>query len=64
MTPKDDESAFPCALDQTIGMSLRDWFAGQALAGLVIDTPVIEIDVRRAYQYADAMLTERAKDAK
>lgn len=45
------------------GMSLRDWFAGQAMgaqisAGYKDALPGIAI---RAYQLADAMLTERAK---
>jgi hypothetical protein len=42
------------------GMSLRDWFAGQALVGLlanVEDGPI----VKQAYIFADAMLAERAK---
>ena len=49
--------------DQT-GMSLRDWFAGQALAGMLADP---EVDARTgliaiaAYQIADAMLKERSK---
>ena len=46
------------------GMSLRDWFAGMALQGVAaIEDPseIIKVDatVRRAYLYADAMLTAR-----
>lgn len=47
------------------GMSLRDWFAGQALAGLlaVPNGPQSGPDMyaRDAYTVADAMLAERAK---
>ena len=48
------------------GMSLRDWFAGQALAGLLAadgpDTMTgTTLAAGRAYDYADAMLAERAK---
>ena len=47
------------------GMSLRDYFAGQALAGLMADpnaegTP--EAFARIAYQIADAMIAERNKE--
>ena len=62
MTKKQDGGpAFP----QTYapGMSLRDWFAGQALAGLSAnrDWGDIEWDgvVRAAYDAADAMIAER-----
>ena len=43
------------------GMTLRDWFAGQALAGMLDRTygiPVIII-AERSYQMADAMLAAR-----
>lgn len=46
----------------TDGMSLRDWFAGQALAGLCTN-PEYEANasyiVSRAYHIADSMLYER-----
>ena len=74
MTPaekKDDGGpAFPYDVQRNgrgyhDGMSLRDWFAGQALAGFLPrsiydDTsfPQAAID---AYGYADAMLAERSK---
>lgn len=50
------------------GMSLRDYFAGQALLGMVcadfMDRPIASNPAQRAnqsYQYADAMLLERNK---
>ena len=47
------------------GMSLRDWFAGQALAGGLIQHhgyPLHKDHVAQsAYDLADAMLTERSK---
>lgn len=58
------------------GMTLRDWFAGQALAGLTgnayvaeqtIRLPSTEVDegvAREAYAFADAMLAARAEHGK
>ena len=42
-------------------MSLRDWFAGQALAGLgFMDTErTYDTDAHNCYQMADAMLKAR-----
>jgi hypothetical protein len=50
-----------CAVDLT----LRDWFAGQALAGFA-GLPEDEVmgaadTAKAAYNYADAMLAEREK---
>lgn len=51
-------------------MTLRDWFAGQALAGVVTacrndtrkgDETHEEMFARKAYAIADAMLAEREK---
>jgi hypothetical protein len=45
-------------------VSLRDWFAGQALHGLTIDAPLGEPHstiAAQAYALADAMLAERNK---
>lgn len=43
------------------GMTLRDWFAGQALAGLDPFAVNPQSAAQRAYNQADAMLAERAK---
>ena len=50
----------------TGGMSLRDWFAGMALQGIVANPEAsgsIEEIAHYSYRYADAMLAERAKGA-
>jgi hypothetical protein len=43
------------------GMTLRDYFAGQALAGIMAATTVCDPEAvaSRAYVVADAMLKER-----
>ena len=82
MTTKIDDGgpAFPVSLgslhDQYFashGMSLRDWFAGQALAGLMAATAHPESGgpshsygghdglARTAYAFADAMLAAKAR---
>jgi hypothetical protein len=47
------------------GMSLRDWFAGQALAGMCANAEDVsrsfEVVAKIAYLYADAMLVARGK---
>lgn len=48
----------------SVGMSLRDWFAGQALAGWLASFPVdaavkVPNVASFAYEIADAMLTAR-----
>lgn len=46
------------------GMTLRDWFAGQALVGLLASDPgstTWEVDAENAYLAADAMLAARSK---
>lgn len=81
MTNRDGGPAFP---DMTIdwldsgarhvtrhsGMTLRDWFAGQALAGYASNCDEtglmawqVENMVRIAYQTADAMLAARDAEA-
>lgn len=61
--------AFPSGAidDRYGGMSLRDWFAGQAIAGYcaapdMID-PTEERLAKAAYAIADAMLAEREREA-
>lgn len=46
------------------GMSLRDWFAGQALSGVIINTTWKTLDEAAisAYIAADEMLKKREKD--
>lgn len=57
----------PGAPEDFPGMSLRDHFAGQALAGLLCSThpdhsaPSWEAYAACAYGHADAMIAERAK---
>ena len=51
------------------GLSIRDYFAGQALAGIIAahtgDAPLPDglHAVNDAYEYADAMISEREKRA-
>lgn len=43
-------------------MSLRDWFAGQAIAGMADFNGYTYADIaKRAYSLADRMLEERTK---
>lgn len=46
------------------GMSLRDWFAGQALAGVLANCTAISTQdaAQWAMQFADAMLEARNKE--
>lgn len=83
-TKKDGGQAFPCAPGGTgeefepgaEGMTLRDYFAGQALNGFFsspawmkgADAAALKSDAKLAdalaefaYQYADAMIAEREK---
>lgn len=52
--------------DGSRGMSLRDWFAGQALAGSLGNPESAIISERLmakvCYDYADAMLADRNKE--
>lgn len=72
---KDGGPAFPrtgnaYAPDCT-GMTLRDWFAGQAMAGMyaaaasdggiATDDHSLSCDAATFYRMADAMLAERSK---
>lgn len=74
----DGGPAFPCDPDKhwfytgepnigAMGMSLRDWFAGQALAGWLatfnddqVPTSVKSV-AKYMYEIADAMLAEQKK---
>lgn len=58
--------AYPTPISQVVmhGMSLRDWFAGMALSGLMSDNTIpLKGGVRLSYEAADEMLKERVKDA-
>ena len=70
MGEKDGGQAFPLGNMHGVtcwGMTLRDWFAGQALVELIKMWGEIAINsnaegiAHRAYQMADAMLAERGK---
>ncbi len=63
-TIKQGGFAFPSGSDvQHGGMTLRDWFAGQALAGMDLAGGLARGDAaaRIAYQTADKMLEYRKK---
>ena len=69
MTTKDGGCAFPGASIAQHGMTLRDYFAGQALTGTIAafsgaDTslPPHKSAAAIAYEYADAMLVERERE--
>lgn len=72
-TPYGPATAKPVFIDH-VGMSLRDYFAAQALAGIIAKSPYksgtfsemkasgdIEARTAAAYDYADAMIAERSK---
>ena len=70
MTKSDGGPAFPHTLQylksdvsaRVYGMSLRDWFAGQAVMAIMQNEKLpINTVAAEAYQMADAMLTERQK---
>ena len=70
-TPSNDGGpAFP-VMYCSEGMTLRDWFAGQALVGMLQNYTTQKFGVgeetcaRGAYEFADAMLAarERKEDA-
>lgn len=64
-----NEPAFPvtsCAEHQFTGMTLRDYFAGKALNGMLANQhPYVQSDehmfARDSYKLADAMLKARAQ---
>lgn len=71
MPKQDGGHAFPLAVGNLAlqnGMTLRDWFAGQALAGLTAEyrantcyeeSGALHHIATHAYALADAMLAER-----
>lgn len=70
MSDQSNPRAFPsAAIDPAFGgMDLRDWLAGQALAGIMGDkgmrpasTEEFSHLAARLYQLADAMIAERVK---
>lgn len=76
MKKPDGGYAFPTTGSQHYGMTLRDWFAGQALGakmapdlvGYEDDAPkhraeLIRRLVRDCYEVADAMIAEREREA-
>jgi len=77
MIAPENPAAFPRTLDADevqfdkaqVGMTLRDWFAGQALNGIMAaeadDVVYDEANVAfRAYRFADAMLSARSRKAR
>lgn len=75
MADKENPPAFPVIASQQVythGMTMRDYFAAQALAGIGAWTPAhggtdlgskaaMQARALWAYEQADAMLAERAK---
>lgn len=76
MSETHNEPAFPACneanVNGTMGMTLRDWFAGQALAGIMarmdqsgfafgVNEDDWSCPVGDAYRIAGTMLQERAK---
>ena len=57
-----EKQGFPYSYEHARGMTLRDYFAGQALAGLCTNPGIDEeIVVKWSWSMADAMLKERTK---
>lgn len=65
--PIPDEPAFPVPNSANTngqeGMTLRDYFAGQALSGMMASGDIFAPDsaASRAYVFADSMLKERRR---
>lgn len=63
----DGGAAFPLTRESSFrknyeGMTLRDWFAGQAMPALVRRGYLDKQDCAiHAFEYADAMIAERSK---
>lgn len=62
-TKREYQTEFGPGYEQVEGMTLRDWFAGQALAGMCAhkdsETWKGEVVARDAYGYADYMISTR-----
>lgn len=73
-----DRPAFPVVARHAVyctGMTLRDWFAGMAMQGMLASPALLEVVTsaqlgagthhermaRRAYEIADKMLAEKSK---
>ena len=67
MLNEHDESAFPVEVGQTCddlrGMSLLDWFAGQALSSFNWNDSEATFarDAQKCFDMADAMMNERER---
>ncbi len=64
MIRESDGQAFPWESYSRQGMTLRDWFAGQYISGVLADPNFnegCERTAELAYQQADAMLEARKK---
>ena len=60
--PRYDWDTESMAMNISDGMSLRDWFAGQALAGETARNPWVTMETRLTewcYQVADGMIKAR-----
>ena len=66
MSKSDGGPAFPNAIDNSGGISVRDYFAAKAMQGMLSiisqNTGTIEKCASWAYEYADAMLKERERE--
>jgi hypothetical protein len=66
--PNDGGPAFPSDRFGELGMSLRDWFAGQALAGIMANAKLVMVLAESkqdpascAFEMAEFMMEERSK---
>ena len=65
--PSGNEPRVDCYTHYNEGMTLRDYFAGQALSGLCAstlhdDAPTVKTLADWAYQQADAMIAARKSE--
>lgn len=64
MTKSDGGAAFPQSMERYGGLTIRDWFAGQAMIGILMaEGPwrfgQMADHAKHAYRAADALLTAR-----